>query len=255
MEGASMSLSRVAVLAPVLLSLACTSIPADSPAEAGELPRAEPGVLYAMGAGLGDQVRTYHFDEEEVREVARGMSDAALDQSIPELRTAEIGEQLARFHQTRLTELAKREKREGEYLLEQALREPGAVRTETGMVLRIIEPGSGPKPTIFDIVAVNHRGTLRDGTVFHTNEGKPPDRSQLGTDTRCWQEALGAVAAGARLHIVCPPEISYGWGGWAGVVPGGAVVSYELELVAVEQKAPPPNWNPEWDAKPAPPLQ
>ena len=250
-----MSPCRVAALVAVLVSLACaTAPPPEAPAEAGELPRAQPGVLYAMGAGIGEQVYAYHLDDEELSEVVRGMSDAALGRSDAALRTAEIGQELAAFHQTRLTELARREELAGAYLLEQAAREPGAVRTETGMVLRVIEPGSGPKPTIFDLVTVNYRGTMRDGTVFHTNEGKPPDRSQLGISTRCWQEALGSVAAGARLHVVCPPSLTYGAGGWPGVVPGGAVASYDLELVAVEPKAPPPNWKPDWDVKPEPPL-
>src|SRR2546422_868463 len=82
----------------------------------------------------------------------------------------------------------------------------GALKTETGMVLHVIDPGSGPKPTLFDYVSLNYQGTLRDGSVFYSNQGKPPERSQLGVNTRCWQEALGAVAAGARLHVVCPPE-------------------------------------------------
>lgn len=233
-----MSVYRVAVLAPLFVSLACASAPpADAPGDAGDLPRAAPGVLYAMGAGLGDQLLTYHFDEEEAREVARGMTDASLGRSIPALRTEQIGVQLGEFHQGRLEALARREELAGAFLLEQAAREPGAVKTESGMVLRVIEPGSGLKPTIFDIVAVNFRGRLRDGTVFFTNEGKPPEKSQLGVDTRCWQEALGAVAAGARIHVVCPPELSYGSGGWPGVVGGGAVLSYDLELLAVEPDA------------------
>ena len=126
-------------------------------------------------------------------------------------------------------------------MLEQAAREPGAVKTESGMVLRVIEPGSGPSRQAL---------RLRDGQLSRhaarrhacstRNEGKPPAKSQLGATTRCWQEALGAVAAGARLHVVCPPALGYDWGGWPGVVPGGAVLSYDLELVSIEPKPPPP---------------
>jgi FKBP-type peptidyl-prolyl cis-trans isomerase FkpA len=250
-----MSLCRVIALAPVFVSLACATAPqAEVPAAAGELPRAAPGVLYAMGAGLGDQLQAYHFDEAESREVARGLSDAALGKPTAAQRTEEIAVKIGEFHQARLEELARREEIAGAYLLEQAAHEPGAVKTETGMVLRVIAPGSGPKPTIFDIVEVNYRGTMRDGSVFYTNEGKPPDKSQLGVTTRCWQYALGEVAAGARVHVVCPPELSYGAGGWPGVVPGGAVLTYDLELVSVEPRSPPPNWQPEWDVAPQPPL-
>jgi FKBP-type peptidyl-prolyl cis-trans isomerase len=102
------------------------------------------------------------------------------------------------------------------------------------MALRVIDKGSGPSPTIWDYVTINYHGTLRDGTVFHSNRGHDPLRAQLGTQTRCWQEALATVAAGARLHVVCPPALAYGWGGWPEMVPGGAVVTFDLELLSVE---------------------
>jgi FKBP-type peptidyl-prolyl cis-trans isomerase len=238
-----MSRCRLAAVAPVLVSLACASAPpAEGPAAAGGLPRAAPGVLYSIGASLGEEVQTYQLDEGEAREVARGMSDAALGKPTGAERTEEVAVHVGEFHEARLKELARREELAGGFLLEQAEREPGAVKTEGGAVLKVIEPGSGPKPTIFDFVTFNYSGTLRDGSVFYTNQGKPAERSQLGVNTRCVQEAFGAVAAGARVHVVCPPALNYGWGGWPRVVPGGAVLSYDLELVSIEPHAPPPNW-------------
>jgi FKBP-type peptidyl-prolyl cis-trans isomerase len=239
-----MSLRRVAALVPVFVALACDPAPpaADAPADTEDLPRAAPNVLYAMGAVLADQVKDYRLDEAEVRELARGLTDEVLGKTSVELRSADMGTKVSEFHEVRMKELARREELAGAFLLEQAEREPGAVKTEGGAVLQVIEPGSGAKPRIIDFVTVNHKGTLRDGRVFFTNEGKPPERSQLGVNTRCWQEALGQVSAGARIHFVCPPALNYGWGGWPGVVPGGAVLSYDVELVSIEPKEPPPNW-------------
>ena len=238
-----MSLRRVAALALILVTLACESAPLTAaPQDAADLPRAEPRVLYAMGVVLAEQVKDYHLDEAEVRELARGLSDAALGKSTAEIRTEEIGTKVNAFHEARLKELARREELAGAFLLEQAEREPGAVKTEGGAILRVSEPGSGAKPKLYDIVEVNYQGKLRDGRVFFTNEGKPPEKSQLGVNTRCWQQALSRVAAGARVHVVCPPALNYGWGGWPGVVPGGAVLSYDLELVSVEPQPPPPGW-------------
>jgi len=238
-----MSMRRVAALAPILAWIGCASAPpADAPADAGELPRAAPDVLYAMGAALGDQVKDYHFDQGELREVERGIRDAALRQPTDAVRTPEMGAKVGEFHEARLKELARREELAGAFLLEQAARVPGAVKTESGAVLQVIEPGSGPKPTIFDFVTLNYQGMLRDGSVVLSNQGKEPERSQLGVRTRCFQEALGAVGAGARVHVVCPPSMNYGWGGFPGLVPGGAVLSYDIELLKIEPHAPPPNW-------------
>ena len=224
------------VLASVFGWLACAGATPHGE-QRDDLPRAEIGVLYAMGSSLGTILGSYELDEEEAREVARGLIDSAAHRPYAGVQTEETAQQVTAFHETRLQELARREELAGQPLLESAASEPGAVRTETGLVLRVLDPGTGPHPTIFDWVTLNYRGTLRDGSVFFTNEGEAPYRVQLGTTTRCWQQALGAVAEGARLHAVCPPALSYGWGGWTGVVRGGAVLSYDLELLAVEPDA------------------
>src|SRR5258706_3549177 len=210
------------------LPLACASPTAVASRDAADLPRAEPGVLYAIGASLGTQVKDYRLTEDEAHEVARGLLDSTLQRPYAGTLTDEPPGLVSQFHEQRMKELARREEVAGAPLLAAALREPSAVKTETGMVLQVIERGSGPSPTIFDYVTIRYHGVLRDGTVFHSNRDKKPERVELGTTTRCWQEAFGAVGVGARLHVVCPPDLNYGWGGWARVVPGGAVLTYDL---------------------------
>jgi FKBP-type peptidyl-prolyl cis-trans isomerase FkpA len=233
----------IALLAALPLGCAGMGSATGGRREASDLPAAGPGVLYALGARLGTQVKDYRLDEEEAREIARGMLDSALDRPYAGVLDDETSNLVGEFHEKRMKELARREEIEGTSLLEAALREPGAVKTESGIVLQVIERGSGPSPTIFDYVTVRSHGTLRDGTVFDSSRDKPAVRVQLGATTRCWQEALATVAAGARMHVVCPPALSYGWGGWPGVVPGGAVLSYDLELLSIERQAPPSNSN------------
>ena len=227
-----------ASLTLLLGSLACRGNP--TPPE-GELPRAGPGVLYAIGANLGTQIVQYELDEDEAREVARGLIDTVRHKPYAAPLTPETPALLTAFDEQRAEVFARREERAGDPVLEAALREPGAVKTDSGMILRVIERGSGPSPTIWDFVRINYHGTLRDGTVFHSNRGQEPLRVQLGTTTRCFQEAFGAVAAGARMHVVCPPALGYGRGGWPEVVKGGAVLTYDLELLSVEPTPEPPH--------------
>jgi FKBP-type peptidyl-prolyl cis-trans isomerase FkpA len=223
----------ITAFALVLGALACAS---PSPPPEDELPRAGPGVLYAIGASLGGAVAVYELDESEAREVARGLVDAARHEPHAAPLTPETQELMTAFDEQRRKVLARREEQAGAPLLEAAAREPGAVKTESGMVLRVIEPGAGPSPTIFDFVRVNYHGTLRDGRVFESNRGQEPSLVQLGRMTRCWQEALGAVAAGARVHAVCPPSLGYDWVGTpSGNVPGGGVLIFDFELLAVEE--------------------
>jgi FKBP-type peptidyl-prolyl cis-trans isomerase len=227
-----MTARSIAGLAVMLRSRACASPP--PPSGARELPEAGAGVLYAIGASLGAPIKSYQLDEDEAREVARGMIDSARGQPYAGVLTPETAGLVVQFNELRLKELARREELAGARVLEDAEGEPGAVKTDSGMVLQVIEPGSGPSPTIYDHVRINYHGTLRDGKVFYSNRGAEPVRVELGTTSRCWQEALGSVAAGARLHVVCPPSLGFGWGGLPGVVPGGAVLTFDLELVSVE---------------------
>ena len=229
-----------------LLALACvgpTPRPAEDPGpspRSDELPRAGESVLYAIGFALGTQVEAYALDEAETREVARGMIDASLRRPYAKAQSEDLAAQIGEFHERRLKALARREEIAGAAVLERAASAEGAVKTDTGMILTVLEPGTGAPPSIFDFVRITFHGTLREGTVFHTNRGEDPYRVQLGTTLRCWQQALGAVSPGARLHVVCPPDLGYGWAGWPGRVPGGSVLSFELELIEVIPTPPPP---------------
>ena len=51
----------------------------------------------------------------------------------------------------------------------------GEERTESGIVIQEITPGSGPSPSAEDTVQVHYHGTLRDGTVFDSSvdRGEP----------------------------------------------------------------------------------
>jgi FKBP-type peptidyl-prolyl cis-trans isomerase FkpA len=233
-----MTARAFAPLILLLTSLACAGKP---PPPENELPPAGPGVLYWIGANLGAQIAQYELDDDEAREVARGLIDTVRHKPYAVPVAPDLPALVTAFDEQRTQELARREEQAGAPVLEAAAREPGAVKTESGMILRVIEKGSGPSPTIWDIVRINYHGTLRDGTVFYSNRGQEPLRVKLGTTTRCWQEAFGAVAAGARIHVVCPPALGgYGSSGGEGVK-GGAVLTYELELLSVEPMPEPPH--------------
>jgi FKBP-type peptidyl-prolyl cis-trans isomerase len=132
----------------------------------------------------------------------------------------------------RLLEVAAAEEEASQPYLETARRAPGAIELESGLILTVLEEGEGESPDIFDWVVARYTGTLRDGTVFDAS-GEEPLKQRLGVMVTCWQEALSRVAPGARLHIVCPPSLGYRHTGVAGRVPGGAVITFEIELLEV----------------------
>jgi len=59
---------------------------------------------------------------------------------------------------------------EPESFLDKAAKEPGAIKTPSGLVYKVIQTGMGASPKATDMVKVNYRGTLTDGTEFDSSD-------------------------------------------------------------------------------------
>ena len=118
--------------------------------------------------------------------------------------------------------------------LEKAAAEPGAVKTSSGMVYRELRPGSGPSPRPSDVVKVNYRGTLIDGAEFDSSyKRNQPAEFPLDRVIPCWTEGLQHMKVGGQARLVCPSEIAYGEEGSPPMIPGGATLIFEIELLGI----------------------
>lgn len=109
----------------------------------------------------------------------------------------------------------------------------GSVDT-TGLISQDLSVGSGPAAQLGSVVSVNYVGTLEDGTVFDTSEGKGPYTFTLGEGVviEGWEQGLiGMQAGGARL-LVIPASLAYGAAGY-GPIPPNATLIFTVELVEV----------------------
>lgn len=120
--------------------------------------------------------------------------------------------------------------------LEKAAKEPGAVKTESGMVYRELRPGNGPSPKATDTVKVNYRGTLTDGTEFDSSyKRNEPISFPLRGVIPCWTEGLQRMKVGGKSQLVCPAALAYGDAGSPPAIPGGATLIFEVELLGINQ--------------------
>lgn len=92
--------------------------------------------------------------------------------------------------------------------------------------------GTGPAPTVSDIVTVHYSGSLTDGTVFDSTEGRDPATFPLNRLVPAWQVAIPFMGIGDTAEIAVPAEMGYGPRG-AGPIPGGATLFFTIELVDV----------------------
>jgi FKBP-type peptidyl-prolyl cis-trans isomerase FkpA len=120
-----------------------------------------------------------------------------------------------------------------------AAQEPGAVKTASGLIYRTLKPGTGASPKATDVVQVGYRGTLTDGTEFDSSaKHGGPAQFQVNGVIPCWTEAVQKMKVGEQARLVCPSEIAYGDAGRPPVIPGGATLVFEVELLGIGAKRP-----------------
>jgi FKBP-type peptidyl-prolyl cis-trans isomerase FkpA len=118
--------------------------------------------------------------------------------------------------------------------LDKAAAEPGATKTASGLVYRELRAGTGASPKASDTVKVNYRGTLVDGTEFDSSyKRNEPISFPLSGVIPCWTEGVQKMKVGGKSQLVCPASIAYGERGSPPVIPGGATLIFEVELLGI----------------------
>ncbi len=119
--------------------------------------------------------------------------------------------------------------------LDKAAAEPGAVKTESGLVYRSLKEGTGAQPKETDTVQVHYRGTFPDGKEFDSSykRGQPAE-FPLNRVIKCWTEGVQKMKVGGKARLTCPPQIAYGErGAGGGAIPPNATLQFEVELLGI----------------------
>ncbi len=121
-------------------------------------------------------------------------------------------------------------------VLEQAAAEEGAIRTESGLVFRLLRQGEGPRPVLGNRVQVHYEGRLLDGTVFDSSyERGMPSSFGLSEVIPGWTQGLQMLNGGGKAKLTIPPDLAYGKRGKKGKIPSCATLVFEVELLGIYQ--------------------
>ena len=122
-------------------------------------------------------------------------------------------------------------------MVTKAASEMGATKTESGIVITTIKPGTGATPKETDIVKVHYHGTLTDGTVFDSSVKRgEPATFPLNQVIKCWREGVQQIKVGGKSRLVCPPNLAYGDGGAPPIIKPGSTLVFEVELLEIVAK-------------------
>ena len=195
----------------------------------------EDKAFYAVGLSLYRSLAQLDLSPAELAIVQRAFADAAAGK--PAVDMMEWLPKIQPIAQARATRVMEKEKAASVEFLVKAAAEPGAVKTESGLVYKELAHGSGPSPAATDTVKVNYRGTLINGTEFDSSyKRNSPAQFPLSGVIRCWTEGVQKMQVGGKARLVCPSDIAYGNSGHPPTIPGGATLVFEIELLEISGK-------------------
>ena len=194
-----------------------------------------------IGSGLKKQGATASVDPILV---SRGLRDAlsggktamtedemraALQQLMTEVRSA----QEAKSHQEGATA-----RKDGEAFLAANKSKDGVQTLPDGLQYKVLQQGTGPKPTANDTVTVNYRGTLISGKEFDSSYKRgQPISFPVGGVIKGWTEALQLMPVGSKWQLFIPADLAYGDRGAGSDIGPGETLIFDVELLSIgEQK-------------------
>ncbi len=113
----------------------------------------------------------------------------------------------------------------------------GFEKTSSGLRYQLIQKGSGKQPQKGQVVSVHYKGQLTDGTVFDSSyKRNQPIEFPIGTGQVIpgWDEGIALLKEGDKARFVIPSELAYGNQGAGGVIPPGATLIFDVELVGIQ---------------------
>ena len=95
--------------------------------------------------------------------------------------------------------------------------------------------GTGAEATSGKKVSMLYRGWLTNGQVFDESTADKPFTFTLGAGQviRGWEQTVPGMKVGGERMLIIPPAVGYGQAG-QGPIPGGSVLVFYVQLVAVE---------------------
>jgi len=222
------------VLALLAVLLAMAPLYADESAPETE----EQKVLYAIGYVLSRSLMNYDLTTEHLDIVQQGILDGV--RGIPaKVEIQEYPPKIEDFLAARRAAVVETEQTAGTAFREKAAAEAGAQVKDSGLIYTEQEAGDGTSPTESDTVKIHYHGTLRDGAVFDTSrvEGGEPATFALSAVVPCFSEGIRLMRVGGKSKLVCPPEMAYGERGFPPMIPPGATLVFEVELIEIAEGA------------------
>ena len=198
----------------------------------------EKKVFYTIGVSVAENVRIDKFDFDSaafnlaVADVKAGKESRLSEDEMRATMQSFQAMQREILTQER-EEQAEKNRAEGEAFLAAKAQEEGVIKTDSGLMYKVITAGTGATPKATDTVVAHYAGTLIDGTEFDSSykRGNP---ATFGVSNLIpgWVEALQIMPVGSKWELYIPGDLAYGPRGNQGIPPSATLI-FELELLDI----------------------
>ena len=231
--------SKWLLVVPVVASLAGAGCSRGGGGVTADPQTEDEKTFYTLGLMLGRNTSSFTPTPRELELVKAGLADS-VQKNKPKADLDKYGPMIEGLGRKRAAARAEIEKGQAAGIIEAAAKETGAVKLPSGMVIKTTRPGTGAQPEAADQVKVQYEGRLSDGTVFDSSIKRgQPAVFPLGGVIKCWTEGVGHMKIGEKATLTCPSELAYGDSGRPPVIPGGATLIFDVELLDITKAAPP----------------
>lgn len=197
---------------------------------------------YSIGMNIGKSLKRDNVEVDPdlllrgVKDVLGGgtplMTDEEAQSTLNELQA-----DLRKKQEQEVQQLAETNKKEGEAFLAANKTKAGVVALPSGLQYKILQEGTGPKPTAADTVTVNYRGTLVNGTEFDSSYKRgQPASFPVGGIIKGWTEALLLMPVGSKWQLFIPPDLAYGQRQAGPTIGPNSTLVFEVELLSIQAK-------------------
>lgn len=214
----------------LVLTLVCTTMSVKSQ-NAKEMTK-EQKISYALGANYGAMVKRDGVTID-ANAFVQGLQDAVAGKNqFTDAEMQEIFQMFQEDMQARQNAAANEAKAAGVKFLEENKKNPNVKTTASGLQYTVNQEGKGEHPTATSTVTVHYTGKLIDGTVFDSSvERGEPISFPLNQVIKGWTEGLQLMTPGSKYTFFIPSELGYGEQGAGGMIPGGATLIFDVELI------------------------
>ena len=197
-------------------------------------------VSYALGLGIGHQLRGMGGDRLVIEDFAQAIKDViAGSQTQMNMKEAQV---IVNTFLAEVEEENKKKREEagamfkaaGEQFLAENAKRQGVATTPSGLQYEILAEGSGRKPKAADSVKCHYEGRLIDGTVFDSSYQRgTPATFGLNQVIAGWTEGVQLMKEGAKYRFYIPFNLAYGVNGAGESIPPYSALVFDVELIEI----------------------